>query len=199
MLSPLIEQLINALRCLPGVGPKSAQRMAFNILERNRDNGLNLSKALNRAIENVSNCQLCRTLSEDALCRICASTTRHANQLCIVESPADIMAIEQTATYRGRYFVLMGHLSPIDGIGPKDIGLNQLLRLLDEAEIEEIILATNPTVEGEATAHYIANLIKGRNIKCTRIAHGVPVGGELEYLDGNTLAKAFSARTSLQD
>jgi len=197
MLSPLIEQLINALRCLPGVGPKSAQRMAFNILERNRDNGLTLSKALTRAIDNVSNCQFCRTLSEEDLCSICSSTSRNASQLCIVESPADIMAIEQTASYRGRYFVLMGHLSPIDGIGPEDIGLHQLIRHLDENSVEEIILATNPTVEGEATAHYIANLVKGRNIPCTRIAHGVPVGGELEYLDGNTLTKAFNARTSL--
>ena len=199
MLSPLIEQLINALRCLPGVGPKSAQRMAFNILERNRDNGLNLSKALTRAIDNVSNCQFCRTLSENALCTICSNPSRNSNQLCIVESPADVMAIEQTASYRGRYFVLMGHLSPIDGIGPEDIGLHLLMRLLDETQVDEIILATNPTVEGEATAHYIANLVKNRGIQCTRIAHGVPVGGELEYLDGNTLSKAFNARTILQD
>ncbi len=197
MLTPLIEHLVNALRCLPGVGPKSAQRMAFNILERNRDNGLNLSKALENAIKHVSHCHFCRTLSENDLCIICSNPARNSAQLCVVESPADVMAIEHTSTYRGRYFVLMGHLSPIDGIGPDDIGLDQLVNNLDQCTIEEIILATNPTVEGEATAHYISNLVKHRNIKCSRIAHGVPMGGELEYLDGGTLAKAFSARTAV--
>lgn len=197
MLTPLIEQLVNALRCLPGVGPKSAQRMAFNILERNRDNGLNLSKALESAIKHVSNCHFCRTLSENELCIICSNPARNIAQLCVVETPADVMAIEQTASYRGRYFVLMGHLSPIDGIGPDDIGLDHLMHHVNQNAIEEIILATNPTVEGEATAHYISNLMKHKNVKCSRIAHGVPMGGELEYLDGGTLAKAFSARITV--
>lgn len=196
MFSPLIQQLIQALRCLPGVGPKSAQRMAFHLLERDRENGLALAKTLQQTLTQVSRCQRCRTFSETDLCTLCSNSNRDSSLLCIVETPADVIAIEQISSYRGYYFVLMGHLSPLDGIGPNEIGIDALIQRLDP-EIKEIILATNSTVEGEATAHYIANLIKNRNIKCTRIAHGIPMGGELEYLDGNTLARALAARIIL--
>lgn len=195
MFSPLIGNLIAALRCLPGVGPKSAQRMAFHILERNRDNGSNLAQALQQAIAAVGNCQQCRTLSETPVCHICSHPKRDEQALCVVESPADVIVLEQTGAYRGFYFVLMGHLSPLDGIGPQEIGIDLLLQRIDATPIQEIVLATNPTVEGEATAHYIANLVKDKNIRCSRIAYGVPLGGELEYLDGGTLAKAFTSRT----
>lgn len=197
MFSPLIDQLIQAFRCLPGVGLKTAQRMAFQILERQRDQGLALAKSLQSAIENVGNCSACRTFCETEFCALCANEARHAHQLCIVESPADVIAIEQTAAFRGYYFVLMGRLSPIDGIGPQELGINQLIKRLDNGQFTEVILATNPTVEGEATAHYLATLIQERHIPCTRLAHGIPMGGELEYLDGSTLSRAFSARTAL--
>ena len=195
--SPLIDLLINALRCLPGVGPKSAQRMAFHLLERERANGLTLAKALVQAIEQVGHCSQCRTLSETTLCALCASSTRDDSLLCIVESPADVIAIEQTGSFRGRYFVLMGRLSPLDGIGPAELGIDQLTHRLIELTPREVILATNPTVEGEATAHYLAELIKQRGINTTRIAHGVPLGGELEYVDGNTLARALAGRAEV--
>jgi len=196
--SPLLTQLIDSLRCLPGVGQKSAQRMAFHLLERQRDNGLKLSEHLAQAIEKVGHCTLCRTFSEEPLCRICTHAQRDESLLCVVESPADVLAIEQTGSYRGRYFVLMGHLSPLDGIGPEDLGLDKLhARLSQENPIKEVILATNPTVEGEATAHYIANMLKKLSIKATRIAHGVPLGGELEYVDGGTLMHALAGREEL--
>jgi recombination protein RecR len=193
--SPLISELINALKCLPGVGAKSAQRMAFVLLERNREGALVLSQALHNAMEHVKNCEQCRTFTESKLCTICANPARSESaQICIVESPQDILAIEQTSQYKGKYFVLMGHLSPIDGIGPSELGLDILQKRLTQESVEEVILATNPTVEGEATAHYIGQMCKNQNIQSTRIAHGVPVGGELEYIDGNTLTHAFSGR-----
>lgn len=192
--SPLIEQLVEAFRCLPGVGPKSAQRMAFFLLERNRSGGQQLSAALALALERVGHCSQCRTLTEETLCRICANPSRLATQCCVVESPADVLAIEQTGAYKGRYFVLMGHLSPIDGIGPEQLGIDRLLSHLRAAAVEELILACNPTVEGEATAWYIAEQLRGTPVLVSRIAHGVPVGGELEFVDGGTLSHAFVGR-----
>lgn len=195
--SPLINNLINALRCLPGVGPKSAQRMVFHLLERDRDGGRQLSRILEEAIAKVGRCERCRTLCEDPLCRLCNNALRDHSVLCIVESPVDVMAIEQAGGYRGIYFVLMGHLSPLDGIGPEDLGIDLFRSRLDEGEIQEVIIATNPTVEGEATAHYLAEIVRKRNIRVTRIAHGVPFGGELEYIDGGTLARALLARAPI--
>lgn len=197
MFSPLIEQMITALRCLPGVGPKTAQRMAIQLLQRNRENGLNLARILQQALTEIDHCQKCHILSETPLCQICQDPNRDPSLLCIVGTPVDVMAFEQTGNFRGLYFVLMGHLSPLDGIGPKEIGLEKLAQRIHGQSISEMILATNTTVEGEATAHYIVNMVKPNNIKCTRIAYGVPVGGELEYLDLNTLARAFAARTTL--
>ena len=197
----LIKQLIQAFRILPGVGPRSAQRMAFYLLQRKRHEGLILAETLGQALVRVTNCKRCRNFSDGELCSTCANPKRDTSLLCIVESPTDIFAIEQTCSYRGLYFTLMGHLSPIDGIGPNEIGMGELTNLLKtESEIlQEVIIATNPTVEGEATAHYIANLIHGGNVqvKCTRIAHGIPFGGELEYIDGGTLAQAIARRTEI--
>ncbi|WP_372741182.1 recombination mediator RecR [Neptunomonas sp.] len=192
--SPLIQQLITALRCLPGVGPKTAQRMAFHLLERDRHAALELSSSLRLAAEQVSQCQQCRTLSESEICELCASKSRDRSSLCVLESPMDVLAIEHTNSFAGVYFVLGGHLSPIDGIGPDDIGIRQLIERVNQGEIKEVIVATNPTVEGDATAHYIAEQLKGASLKVTRIAHGVPVGGELEYVDGGTLAHALAGR-----
>jgi recombination protein RecR len=196
MFSPLIDELMSALRCLPGVGPKSAQRMALHLLERNRDAASRLSVALQKAVDGVGRCRRCQTLTEQPLCGICSHTRRDDGLLCVVETPADILAIEQAGTYQGKYFVLHGHLSPIDGIGPQDIGVDALLNLLQTESIREVILATNPTVEGEATAYYISERAKPLNVSVTRIAHGVPLGGELEFIDGGTLAHAFSSRRS---
>jgi recombination protein RecR len=195
--TPTLARLIESLRCLPGVGPKSAQRMAFHLLERDRDGGRLLSQALAQALETVGHCRRCRMLTESELCAICSSPQRNLSQLCVVESPADVVAIEQSGGFHGRYFVLMGHLSPLDGIGPSELGLDEFEQLLAEGEISEVILATNPTVEGEATAHYLGELALRRGLKASRIAHGVPVGGELEYVDGGTLSKAMSGRTSV--
>lgn len=197
LLSPLLEQLIEALRCLPGVGPKTAHRMAFQLLERGRDNGRRLALVLQNAMENIKHCKTCRTYSETELCHLCQSPSRDRASLCIVESPIDLLAVEQMGAYRGLYFVLMGHLSPLDGIGPEDLGLQQLNTQLATGTIKEVILATNSTVEGEATAHYISDLVKQHAIKVSRIAHGVPVGGELEYIDSGTLARAFSGRETV--
>jgi recombination protein RecR len=193
-MSPLLQQLIDALKCLPGVGPKSAQRMAFYLLERDRDGAKNLSAALTEAVEKIGHCSMCRTLSENELCDICASTSRDNGTLCVIETPADVFAIEQTAEFRGKYFVLMGHLSPLDGIGPAELGLDLLDARLADGDVSELILATNPTVEGEATAHYISDMAARYQVVTTRIAHGVPLGGELEYIDSGTLAHAFSGR-----
>ena len=195
--TPALARLIESLRCLPGVGPKSAQRMAFHLLERDRDGGRALTQALAQALAKVGHCTRCRMLSEEELCAICASAQRLTAQLCVVESPADVVAIEQSGGFRGRYFVLMGHLSPLDGIGPAQLGLDEYERLLDGGAVEEVILATNPTAEGEATAHYLGELALRRGIKASRIAHGVPVGGELEYVDGGTLAHALAGRTAV--
>lgn len=195
--SASLARLIDTLRCLPGVGPKSAQRMAFHLLERDRDGGRALALALSEALARVAHCKRCRMLTEGELCGICASSQREVAQLCVVESPADVVAIEQSGGFRGRYFVLMGHLSPLDGIGPAELGLEEFERLLGEGEVREVILATNPTVEGEATAHYLGELALRLGIKASRIAHGVPVGGELEYVDGGTLAHALAGRTAV--
>lgn len=192
--SPLLNQLMTALRCLPGVGPKTAQRMALHLLERDRIGAERLADVLQTALERIGHCRLCRDLSETELCALCASTKRDASQLCVIETPADVLAVEQATGFQGRYFVLMGHLSPLDGIGPAELGLDVLEARLAEGEIREIILATNPTVEGEATAYYIGELARERGIRATRIAHGVPLGGELESVDGGTLAHAFAGR-----
>lgn len=195
--SPLIGQLIEALRCLPGVGPKSAQRMAYHLLERDRNGARQLAAALQQAADNIGHCSQCRTLTEKDICDICASPRRDRGLLCVVETPADVEAVEQATEFNGVYFVLMGHLSPLDGIGPEDIGLDRLAQRLQAGEIRELILATNPTVEGEATAHYIAELAAPLTVKVTRIAHGVPIGGELEYVDTSTLSHAFEGRRDI--
>ena len=190
-----VSQLVEALRCLPGIGPKSAQRIAFHLLEHDRDGGRQLGQSLTFAMENVGHCKTCRTFCETDQCDICLSTKRQdSGLLCVVESPTDILAIEQTGQFQGRYFVLMGHLSPLDGIGPMELGLDVFERQLKSGTIEEVILATNPTVEGETTAHYIADMCAKNNISASRIAHGVPVGGELDLVDGMTLSHAFSGR-----
>ena len=191
---PALEALKQALRRLPGVGPKSAQRMAFHLLERDREGARQLAQALTAAVERIIRCRRCNNLSETELCEICASPRRDPSLLCIVESPSDLVSLDQAGAYNGMYFVLMGRLSPLDGIGPEEIGLPRLEALLDEGGIKEVVLATNLTVEGEATAHYISELVRRRNIKVTRIAYGVPIGGELEYTDRMTLARALSGR-----
>lgn len=192
--SPLIDDLIDALRCLPGVGAKSAQRMTFQLLERNRPGAARLATALSKAAEHVGHCNSCRTLTENEQCFICADQRRDKQTICVVESPADVVAFEQSGDYKGLYFVLMGHLSPIDGIGPAEIGIDRLLQRSAELAISELILATNPTVEGEATAYYITEQMRSRGIAVSRIAHGVPLGGELEYVDSGTLAHALKGR-----
>lgn len=192
--SPLVEQLMDALRVLPGVGPRTAQRMAMHLLERNREGGERLAGVLREAVERVGYCQRCRTLTEEPLCTLCQSPRRDDSLLCVVESPADMLAMEEAGGYQGRYFVLHGHLSPLDGIGPEDIGLDQLEAIIAEGKVEEVVLATNPTVEGEATAHYIATQIEAHGARLSRLAYGVPMGGELEYVDGGTLSRAFSGR-----
>ena len=193
-LSPLIKRLIEDLRCLPGVGPKSAQRMAFQLLERDRDGARRLAATLVQAATEIGHCEQCRTLCESTLCGICSDNRRDGSMICVVETPADVMALEQSSTYRGRYFVLMGHLSPLDGIGPSDIGLDLLAQQVKSGEIQEVILATNPTAEGEATAHFIHEMVHRQGIKCSRIAFGVPLGGELEYTDSETLSRALQGR-----
>lgn len=194
-LSPKLNQLIDALRCLPGIGPKSAQRIAFHLLERDRQGGTQLGQALTQAMEIIGHCQSCRTFTEQPQCDLCTNIKRQdTGLLCVVESPADVLAIEQTGHYTGLYFVLMGHLSPLDGIGPNDIGLDVLEQRLHQGGINEVILATNPTVEGETTAHFIAQLCDKYTINASRIAHGVPVGGELDLVDGMTLSHAFNGR-----
>jgi recombination protein RecR len=198
MLSPLVQQLIDSLRCLNGVGPKSAQRMAFQLLERHREAGLALAQTLVQAMNDIRHCQRCRSFTEADVCHLCSNSARSPHQLCIVETAADIVALEQTSSYQGLYFVLMGHLSPLDGIGPDELGMDDLMTRIDSEPIQEVILATNPTVEGEATAHYIATLLKNKNIRCSRIAHGVPLDGELGYLDTGTLARALSSRTLIE-
>jgi len=189
-----LEALKQALRRLPGVGPKSASRMAFHLLERDRDGARRIVQALSDALERITHCKRCNNLSEAELCAVCASPRRDRSLLCIVESPSDLVSLEQAGAYNGRYFVLMGRLSPLDGIGPEEIGIPRLETLLNEGDVKEVVLATNLTVEGEATAHFIGELVRARGIRATRIAYGVPVGGELEYTDRNTLARALAGR-----
>ncbi|MBI3899231.1 MAG: recombination protein RecR [Gammaproteobacteria bacterium] len=191
---PSLEALKLALRRLPGVGPKSAQRMAFHLLERDRDGARVLAQALTHSVERIIHCQRCNNFSEAELCPICSSPRRDSSLLCVVESPSDLVSLDQSGVYNGMYFVLMGRLSPLDGVGPEDLGLHRLESLLDQGLIKEVVLATNLTVEGEATAHYVGDLVRRRNIRVTRIAYGVPVGGELEFTDRSTLARALSGR-----
>lgn len=194
---PALVRLIETLRRLPGVGPKSAQRMAFHLLEKDRSGASSIADALQNAVNNVGRCARCRMFAESQLCPICASPARDRSLLCVVESPADVAAIDQSGSFRGCYFVLMGHLSPLDGIGPDELGFAELEQLFVEGSIREVILATNTTVEGEATAHVIAEIAVRHGIKPSRIAHGVPMGGELEYVDGGTLAHALAGRHSI--
>ena len=192
--SPLLVRLIDALRCMPGIGRKSAQRIAFHLLERNRGGATTLAAALADAMEGIGRCKQCRMFSEHDLCNICSATGRDDGLLCAVESPADVMAVEDATGFRGRYFVLMGHLSPLDGIGPEELGLSLLEDRLKSGDVTELIIATNPTVEGDATAHYLSELAGRQQVAASRIAHGVPLGGELEYVDGGTLSHAFTGR-----
>ncbi len=195
--SRLLGELVEALRCLPGVGNKSAQRMALHLLERERAGGRRLAVALEEAMQRIGNCTRCRNFSEEPVCALCASDSRDRGVLCVLESPSDLAAIEQATGYRGQYFVLLGHLSPLDGLGPEELGLDLLVRRLEEGEVQEMIIATNPTVEGEATAHYLGQLARAAGVRPTRLAHGVPLGGELEYVDRSTLAHASGTRQAL--
>ena len=194
--SPKLAHLIETLCCLPGIGKKSAQRIAHHLLERDRDGARNLAASMNDAMDSIGHCQRCRTFSETEVCPLCLNQKRDRALLCVVESPADVASIEQS-DYRGLYFVLMGHLSPLDGIGPDEIGLSELGQLFDEGEIQEVILATGTTVEGEATAHFIGEMVKKRNLKVTRIAHGIPMGGGLEYVNSRTISHAMAGRREL--
>jgi len=195
--TPLLEQLIEAFRVLPGVGQKTAQRMAYHVLERGRDGGRTLATVLAEAVERIGHCRMCRDFSETETCTICASASRDRQQLCVLESPADRLAVEQATGYRGLYFILQGRLSPLDGIGPRELGLDQLAARLAEGEVQELIIATNPTVEGEATAHYLAQIARNHAVRPSRLAHGLPLGGELEYIDRGTLAHAFGSRSEM--
>lgn len=195
---PLLNQLMEALRCLPGVGPKSAQRMAFHLLERDRAGGRRLAQVLEEAMVRIGHCRRCRTLTEAEVCALCTNPNRDPASLCVVETPSEMVAIEQAINFSGQYFILGGRLSPLDGIGPKELGLDQLEQRFRDGEVKELILATNPTVEGEVTAQYIADMARAKGIRVTRIAHGVPLGGELEYMDGGTLSHAFAWRTELK-
>ncbi len=196
--SPLLVRLIDALRCMPGVGQKSAQRIAFHLLERDRDGASALAAALADSVAGIGHCSRCRMLTEHEICSICSASGRDQSQLCVVESPADVMAVEDATGFRGLYFVLMGHLSPIDGIGPEELGLSALEERLGTNTVTEVIIATNPTVEGDATAHYLAELAARNNVQASRIAHGVPLGGELEYVDSGTLSHAFYGRRAVE-
>ena len=198
-VSPLVDSLIESIQCLPGVGPKSAQRMVLHLLEREREGGKLLSEALSLALESVGQCRQCRIFSEDELCSICKNEKRDKQVICVVESVSDVFAIEQSNQFRGKYFILHGHLSPIDDIGPEQLGLNQLFLLVRSEEIREMILATNSTLEGEATAHFIYDSLKDiENLNLTKLAQGVPLGGELEYVDRGTIMHAFSGRVNLK-
>jgi len=194
--SPKLAHLIETLCCFPGIGKKSAQRIAYHLLERDRDGARKLAASMNDAMDSIGHCQRCRTFSETEICPLCASHKRDRALLCVVESPADVASIEQS-DFQGLYFVLMGHLSPLDGIGPDEIGLPELGQLFDEGEIQEVILATNTTVEGEATAHFIGEMVKKRNLKVTRSAHGIPMGGGLEYVNSRTISHAMAGRREL--
>lgn len=197
--SPLLNDLIEALRCLPGVGAKSAQRMAFHVLERDRPGAKRLAERLSTAIERIGNCERCRTFSEERVCVLCSNVARDDQLLCVVETPVDQLAIEQATGFRGRYFVLLGRLSPLDGMGAKELGIDLLANRLAEGHVRELIIATNPTVEGEATAHLLSQVARDAGVRATRLAHGVPLGGELEFIDRGTLAHAFGGRLTLSD
>jgi len=198
-LSPLLDELVDSLRCLPGVGQKSAQRMAFHLLDRGREGGFRLAETLGRSMEQIGRCGSCQTFTEEPVCGICRDRRRDHSLLCVVESPADLLAIEQAGDFRGYYFVLLGHLSPIDGIGPEEIGIDLLLQRVRDNQVEELILATNPTVEGEATAHFIADRLATDAVRITRLANGLPVGGDLGGADGSTLSYAFRGRRPLNE
>jgi recombination protein RecR len=195
---PALEQLVEALRCLPGVGPKSALRMAYHLLQRDRQGANHLANALNQALKVINHCNLCNNFSEQPICPLCASEKRDASMLCVVEMPTDLMMLEQTQAYQGMYFVLMGRLSPLDGIGPKEIHLDKLIKRAQDGLIQEVVLATNYTVEGEATAHYVSELLKARGLRVSRIARGLPMGGEIEHVDSGTLAQAMMERRSIK-
>lgn len=195
---PALEQLIDSLRCLPGVGPKSAQRMAYYLLQRDRKGASKLALSLDSALQVVSHCRLCNTFSEQPICQLCDDDNRDKSLLCVIEMPTDLMMLENTHTYSGLYFVLMGRLSPLDGVGPKEINLDKLIKRARDGVVQEVILATNYTVEGDATAHYVSELLRARNIKTSRIARGMPMGGEIEYVDSGTLAQAMIERRSIK-
>ena len=194
--TPYLEQLIDALRCMPGIGKKSAQRIAYHLLQHNRNGARQLASALVNAMDHIGHCKRCRRFSETEICDLCTNDKRDRSLLCIVENPSDVYAIEE-AEYKGYYFVLMGHLSPLDGIGPEELGLDKLAALLDEGEVREVILATNSTVEGEATAHFIGEMVRKRGLRATRIAHGIPMGGELEYVGSSTILHALAGRRDM--
>jgi recombination protein RecR len=196
-MSSLLEQLIEAFRVLPGVGRKTAQRMAYHVLEREREGGQRLAELLTEAVERIGHCVQCRDFSETEVCAICANASRERQQLCVVESPADRLAIEHATGYRGLYYILQGRLSPLDGIGPRELGLDRLAERLAQAEVQELIIATNATVEGEATAHYLAQLARQHHVRPSRLTQGMPLGGELEYVDRGTLSYAFGSRTEM--
>lgn len=195
---PALEHLVEALRCLPGVGPKSALRMAYHLLQRDRGGAAALAQALEQALTRIGHCSLCNNFSEEPVCGLCATAKRDPHQLCVVEMPTDLLMLEQTQSYLGMYFVLMGRLSPLDGIGPREIHLDRLLARVQHGDVQEVILATNYTVEGEATAHYISELLKARGIKVSRIARGLPMGGEIEHVDSGTLAQAMLERRNVR-
>ena len=193
----LLNQLIQAFKILPGIGEKSAQRMAFHLLEKNREGGRNLAKLINESVENIRNCSECRNLTEDAVCHICLDEKRNKKLICVVESPTDVLAIENSGSFNGKYFVLMGRLSPIDGVTPQDLGIPKLIERIKSSEIDEIIIATSPTIEGDATSFYIKDQLNDNNILISRIAYGVPMGGELEYVDNTTLGRAIQGRREI--
>ena len=193
----LLNQLIQAFKILPGIGEKSAQRMAFHLLEKNREGGRNLAKLINESGENIRNCSECRNLTEDVVCHICLDEKRNKKLICVVESPTDVLAIENSGSFNGKYFVLMGRLSPIDGVTPQDLGIPKLIERIKSSDIDEIIIATSPTIEGDATSFYIKDQLNDNNILISRIAYGVPMGGELEYVDNTTLGRAIQGRREI--
>ena len=196
--APLLNRLIDSLKLLPGVGQKTAQRMAFHLLKLDKSKAVNLGQTICEAVDKIKHCKLCRNYTEQDICEICQNQSRKTTQLCIVETPTDLMAIESGTSYNGIYFVLMGKLSPLDGIGPEQLGLDKLEQRLQSGQLEEVILATSSTMEGEVTAHVIAEMVAKNNLRITRLAQGVPVGGELEYLDLNTLSQALETRTEFK-
>ena len=193
----LLNQLIQAFKILPGIGEKSAQRMAFHLLEKNREGGRNLAKLINESVENIRNCSECRNLTEDVVCHICLDEKRNKKLICVVESPTDVLAIENSGSFNGKYFVLMGRLSPIDGVTPQDLGIPKLIERIKSSDIDEVIIATSPTIEGDATSFYIKDQLNDNNILISRIAYGVPMGGELEYVDNTTLGRAIQGRREI--